>query len=83
MRLTMDDIKGLVVQRQAMKAERDQIISGVDLGNVEQGLNPMAMMGLVSKVNDFKRAYELTKEIERISDALASELVQMVAENGN
>ncbi|MGH1438601.1 MAG: hypothetical protein ACRBBR_00710 [Cellvibrionaceae bacterium] len=74
MSLTVDEMKALVIRRGIAKRERDALIADVDVSGMTGG-NPMALMGLVSKMEDFKKAYALTKEVESISDDICREVI--------
>jgi len=74
-RLTNDEIKQKIVQRERAKQERDGLLEGVELPEMSGSFNPMALMGLMGKVDDFKRAFEITKLVEEISDQLNREFI--------
>jgi len=77
--MEVEEIKKIIVERAKVKKERDSLLADMpDMNNLTGG-NPMAMMGMVSKLPDFKRAYELTRHIEDVSDQLVAELVRSVS----
>lgn len=75
------EIKQMIIDRARIKKERDSLLEGVDVPDMSGGVNPMALMGMVSKVGDFKRAFELTKEMERISDVIVSAWIERLSNN--
>lgn len=78
-RLSNDEIKQKIVQRERAKQERDSLLDGVELPDMSGGFNPLALTGLMGKMGDFKRAYEITKLVEEISDQLNHEFVLRMA----
>jgi hypothetical protein len=80
-RMSDVDVKAGIVQRATLKVERNTLLESVDIGALEAGINPVVLMGLMNKVADFKRAFELTRQIELISDALVREQILRVVDS--
>lgn len=80
-RISDEQFKKYVVHHNVLKLERDQLLAGVELPE-NIAANPMAMMGILPKLNDFKRAFELSKSMEEISSVLMHEQILRIAENG-
>ncbi len=81
-RLTDDQVKARVVERNRLKTARDALLAGVDVSALEGGsLNPAALMGLMGKLGDFKQAFDMTRRIEELSDELEHEQVLRMVEN--
>jgi hypothetical protein len=81
-RMSNEEIKQKIIQRDRAKKERDALLDGVELPEMSGGFNPLALTGLMGKIGDFKRAFEITKLVEEISDQLAHEFIMRMAENG-
>lgn len=76
-RLDGGQVKAMVVERSQLQRQRDALIS--DLTPESLKSNPMLLM---TKMGDFQKAFLLTQEIERLSDALVGEQVRGIIENG-
>lgn len=70
--LTESELIQKVVDRDELKDQRDVLTGGLSVDEVMQ--NPMA---LLTKMGDFKAAFEITQKIEAISDDIVKELIKL------
>lgn len=72
------EIKRLIIRYNNAKGQRDALLDSIDMPNLDGGINMSVVTGMISKTDDFKKAFQLTKQMELISAEIIGEVIGRV-----